>query len=617
MRKEVIEIQVKGTGEAISKTKELEKSINNVKTETKSASEATSGLTSKLDQMTGGAISKFKGMVNSIKSVNMGFNAMKVAIIGTGIGALILAVVALQKAFTSSEEGQNKFAKIMGVIGALAGNLVDLLADLGEKIIWVFENPKKAINDFVKLLKENIINRFEGLLELIPKIGESINLLFKGEFVEAGKVAGNAIAKVTLGVEDFTDKVNDAIEAVKEFSAEQVKEAKLAAQVADMRAKADKIERDLIVERSKLESKIALLRLKSRQEDEFGAEERKQALIEAQALEDQLLDKQTEFLELRRDAIQLENTFSRTDKENKLKEAQAIAAVNNQIASRANTARQLQRELNTIQGQIDAENKAAETKKLEEQKIKDEAEKKRLADIYAYQKEIKKAQEDEEAVTELEKFELEKARAIEKLDFLNATEEQRANIIAYWDEKIQKQKEEDAENEKKINELVADAKVDIAYRTLGLIGSIAKQGSTIGKTVAVAQATISGIQGVQNAYTTAQKSPITALFPAYPAIQAGLAGAFSAVQIGKILSVKQNSGSAGLNTVRSSGGTSVQTPTPAIQQPSFNIVGQSQTNQLADSISAQEKAPLKAYVVASDVSTAQSLDRNIIESASL
>ena len=34
-----------------------------------------------------------------------------------------------------------------------------------------------------------------------------------------------------------------------------------------MRAKADKIERNLIVDRSKLESEIALLRLKSREEE--------------------------------------------------------------------------------------------------------------------------------------------------------------------------------------------------------------------------------------------------------------------------------------------------------------------------------------------------------------
>lgn len=54
-----------------------------------------------------------------------------------------------------------------------------------------------------------------------------------------------------------------------------------------------------------------------------------------------------------------------------------------------------------------------------------------------------------------------------------------------------------------------------------------------------------------------------------------------------------------------------------VQPPSFNIVGSSGVNQLSDAISEAEKQPTRAYVVASDVTTAQELDRNIIESASL
>ena len=50
---------------------------------------------------------------------------------------------------------------------------------------------------------------------------------------------------------------------------------------------------------------------------------------------------------------------------------------------------------------------------------------------------------------------------------------------------------------------------------------------------------------------------------------------------------------------------------------SFNIVGQTGTNQLAQSIGAQESQPVKAYVVASDVSSAQSMQRNIIQGASI
>ena len=51
--------------------------------------------------------------------------------------------------------------------------------------------------------------------------------------------------------------------------------------------------------------------------------------------------------------------------------------------------------------------------------------------------------------------------------------------------------------------------------------------------------------------------------------------------------------------------------------PAFNVVGASQTNQLAEAIAMAEQEPLKAYVVASDVTSAQELDRKIIEGASI
>ena len=55
----------------------------------------------------------------------------------------------------------------------------------------------------------------------------------------------------------------------------------------------------------------------------------------------------------------------------------------------------------------------------------------------------------------------------------------------------------------------------------------------------------------------------------------------------------------------------------APQAPSFNLVGQGGTNQLAEAIGSQSQQPVRAYVVSGDVTTAQSLDRNIVESASL
>lgn len=56
------------------------------------------------------------------------------------------------------------------------------------------------------------------------------------------------------------------------------------------------------------------------------------------------------------------------------------------------------------------------------------------------------------------------------------------------------------------------------------------------------------------------------------------------------------------------------TPIPAAA-PSFNVVGTSGQNQIAQTLGNQQ--PVKAYVVSNDVTTAQSLDRNIVKTASI
>jgi len=172
-------------------------------------------------------------------------------------------------------------------------------------------------------------------------------------------------------------------------------------------------------------------------------------------------------------------------------------------------------------------------------------------------------------------------------------------------DQIDEVKKKSNETEIALNKLKKDAIIGDALQTLNSIAQLAGEGTAIAKGVAVAQATMSGIEGVQNAYTTAQKSPITAFFPAYPLVQAGLAGVFSGLQIKKILSVDK-SGKGGSSA--SSGGSA---PAP----PQFNIVGQSGTNQLAQSIGAKQGQPIQAYVVGNEVTSQQALDRNRITTA--
>ena len=577
---------------------DLEKSIDGVNKEVKETSKSTSAMSGTLDKATGGAVSKFSAFKGALGSVTTGFKSLRVAIIATGIGALLIAVTALGQAFTRSEEGQNKFAKILGVIGSVTGNLLDLLADLGEKIIGVFENPKQAVKDLADSIKQNITNRFEGLLNLIPNLGKAINQLFKGNFKEAGKIAADSVGKVVLGVDSITDSVSGAVDAVKDFGKEIASDAAAAAKIADQRAAAEIAARNLIVKRAQAEQDIARLREKAVQKDKFSAEERIKFLEEAGKISEDLAEKETKVAKLRLQAKLTENSLTKSNKDDLNEAAQLEASVIQLETQRLNLQKRLSTELLTARNE-------AKTAAKEEPIVIDE----KLKKIQEIQEAFRQKQKDKEAETELEKINLEEERKISELDRLEATEQQKQAIRDYYAGLRGDLETKTAEDDVALGDAVLSAKLDQAKRGLQLVGQIAGKGSKIGKAVAIGQATISGVETTINAFKTAQSSPVTAFFPAYPYIQAGLAAGFAATNISKMKSIDPSGGGGGGGSVPSGGAA----PAP----PSFNVVGASGSSQLADAIGGQSQQPVQAYVVANDVTTAQSLQNNIVEGATI
>jgi hypothetical protein len=584
---------------------DLEKSIDGVNKEVKETSKSTQAMSGTLDKATGGAVSKFAAFKGAIGGVTTGFKSLKVAIIGTGIGALLIAVTSLGQAFTRSEEGQNKFAKILGVIGSVTGNLLDLLADLGENIISVFENPKQSIKDFANLIKDNIVNRFEGLLNLIPNLGKAVEQLFKGNFKEAGKIAADSVGKVVLGVDSVTDSLDNAVESVKAFGKEIKADSEAASKIADQRATAEKKARDLIVSRAQAEQDIARLREKAVNKDKFTAEERIKFLEEAGKISGDLAAKETEVAKLRLEAKLTENALTKSNKDDLNEAAQLEASVIQLETQRLNLQKRLSTELLTARNEAKASAK-------EEPEVID----KKLLKIQEIQEAYKQKQKDKDAETELEKINLEEERKLAELDRLNATEEQKLEIENYYSGLRVELTDKESKQKIDLENKVKDAKLGIAKNTLSLIGQMAGKGSKVAKGVAIAQATISGVEGTINAFKTASASPITTIFPAYPFIQAGLAAGFAATNIASIKSTDPSTGGG-------SGGSTSSVPSigggggSASLPPSFNVVGASETSALGDAVAGQTNQPVQAYVVANDVTTAQSLENNIIEGATI
>ena len=284
------------------------------------------------------------------------------------------------------------------------------------------------------------------------------------------------------------------------------------------------------------------------------------------------------------------------DRENAKKERDENAK--KALEEDANNAEKIYQE--QLKLQQEALQKEKDLQNLKRSLIKDER-LKELADLQAsYQSKFELAKGDNELTKQLGEQLLEDRKKINK-KYIDLEKEKSDKQIA-------------------LEKDVRDSKIQIAQDSLALISNIttlfgqrnekeAKKAFQVDKAAKLASATISGIEGTINAYTTAQKSPITALFPAYPAIQAGLAGAFAAVNIAKISQTQFQGGNNNIDSSNAPMGGASQSMTPQ-----FNVVGGNQTSQLLQGLSMQ---PLKAYVVASDITTAQMLEQKAIKTSVL
>jgi len=605
--------------------KDLNKDRKKANEELKEATENAadySGVLGMLDKQTGGVISSVKKFSGTIGKATRGMNLLKVAIIGTGIGALLIAITSVTAAFTSSEKGQKKFKKILASVGAVVSKVVELFADFGEAIISAFENPKQAIIDLKNSIKENITNRIESLIDTFGFLGKAIKKVFSGDFkgaLEDAKSAGSSYVDSLTGVKNTIDKVT---ESTKGFVKETKEAATLAGQIADDRAKADKIERKLIVERAKANKERAALLEKSVQKNKFSIQERINLLKQAGEVEEKITNKELEAAQLRYDAKVKENSIGKTKSEDLKEEAELQANLINLQTEKLRKGKETSRAISSLEIQEKArlKEKADEfeskytflpgigfvKKESLEKVIKNTEEVNKILD------DITKQREDAKAETEVQKLELEKERKLKEIEDLILNEEQRADIIAFYDGKITDAKDKNEEKQKQLKKIRTKQTLSDAKNTFNQIAQLAGEDSKVGKAFAIASATISGVEGVQNAYTTAQKSPITTFFPAYPIVSAGLAAAVAVKNIATIKKQDPSGKGASASPQRPSG----IPPTPSIP-PAFNVVGASGTNQLADAIGGQTQQPVQAYVVSSEVTTAQELDRNIIDDASI
>ena len=267
--------------------------------------------------------------------------------------------------------------------------------------------------------------------------------------------------------------------------------------------------------------------------------------------------------------------------------------------------------------QREAAEKAAEARKeaAEKRKAEQEAEAEAAAQRRKEQADLEQYFVDQSDVLRQQEADSAKALEDKKNADAEAAAQFRAEIYA-WE--TQKALEEDAKKEENRKKSIEAWKAmeeggfqfinDLADLFAGKDEASQRRAFKVKKAAGIAQATIDTYQAAAGAYKSQMTIP-TPDAPVRAAIAAAFAVASGLARIKAIASTKFEGGGG----VSAGGGGS--TPPAATSSPAqFNIVGNSGTNQLLETMNNQT---VKAYVVGGDVTSAQSLERNKIQTASL
>lgn len=251
---------------------------------------------------------------------------LKIALISTGIGAIVVAVGSLIAAFASTQRGVDAFTKVLRPLKALFDVFIGFIQDTAlsafDRLKEAIANPKEAVIALGTAIKENLINRFKAL----GVFGEGLAQIFSGELAEGFKTLGNAVIQFNTGITEGIDKMASAGEAVGEFVSEAVLQGeKLDQLIKDFEKK--QIETVVPLAKARLEFQ----KLKEIANDQLATDEERIAALELAATKQEFIAKtEKDLIDLRIQAMELEQSFNDTSREEQLElqqlKAEAIRA---------------------------------------------------------------------------------------------------------------------------------------------------------------------------------------------------------------------------------------------------------------------------------------------------
>ena len=238
----------KETDKGAKAVKGFEDNTTKAAESTKTMGEATHELTGDIQilgfnvtQAVGGLKAKaaaLKGVTAASAGTSKALKVLRLAIIGTGIGALIIALTSVISFFTKTQRGADLVSKSMAGLGAVVDVIVDRFSAFGETLVNVFSDPKKAVADLAKAIKTNLVDRAKGIGDLFKGVGKVMQAAFNLDFdavAQGFKDIADAAVLASTGFtpEEIAAGFDTITESIKGLNDEISREAKLATDLAD------------------------------------------------------------------------------------------------------------------------------------------------------------------------------------------------------------------------------------------------------------------------------------------------------------------------------------------------------------------------------------------------
>lgn len=513
----------------------------------------------------------------------------KIALAATGIGLLILGIAALVANFDKVKKAVMNLIPGLSAVADFIGGLVDAVTDF----IGVTSDATRALDKMVENAEASL-KKSEHFLEANgDKYDEYTQRKMKAN-IDYNKKVKEIAEDETLTEKEKLKRINDFREKANREIDRADKDR------AEAQDKARKEQQDKIAEDNKkrADERKRIQDEEQRKKDEAIAKEKQRTDAIAKILED--YNKKTE------DAAAKSNTEKLNLEEKRaLAELDILKATEEEKqkvrdyynGQRVQEEQRLQEELNQIERN---KQEALRTLALDQKQWELDNETDPLL----------KLQKQREILEEQANIELEKLQKDIDNAKLSATE--RANAEAQYarvkqdlDQALSNNDNQIAEEQKARDEAVAKNRESVAMTTAKTLADLGGKGAEFAKGMAVSQAIQDTYASANAAYKAMVGIPVVG--PGLAVAAAGAAVASGLINVKKILSAKAvDSGGS------SAGGGGGAVPAA----PAFNLVQGTGANQIAEAIGGQNQ-PIQAYVVSGNVTTAQSLDRNIVDNSTI